>query len=247
MATPAHILTKVKFLINLSASPNPNEAATARATADKLISKYLISEEELRSLEDKKPLYGDNELLYHTFAIVGWMNKLALAVATHFDCYIVQEETHPATGGVEYSYFVYGGEDEEEFVKFVYHSFHKKVHHLIDTNCIGRGPIYVDSYCEGVVEGIKSNIEMEGIDIPYTKVPARPISPDKQISMGPSNLAKHKEEKERPYQKTVDVSRQGLIKDVHAFFKGVQDGNRLSLRDILELEAENEEAARLQQ
>ena len=38
-----------------------------------------------------------------------------------------------------------------------------------------------------------------------------------------------------------------LIKDVMAYFKGLDDGKNLSLKDILELEVENEEAKRIQE
>jgi hypothetical protein len=247
MPTPPGILNKVKFLLNLSTSSNANEAAAAKSAADKLIIKFNITDDELERM-DPKPLYGDNELLYHTFSIVGWMNRLALAIAKHFDCYIVQETLTAATGATEYNYFVYGGSEEEEYVKFCFATFHKKIHYLLDTKCIGRGPIYQNSYCEGVVEAIKENIEYDGIDLPTAKAPSRTpaVVQEKNIlNNGGSNLAVPKGEKERPHQESIDVSKQSLIKDVNAYYKGVMDGQHLSLSDILELEVENEEAARL--
>ena len=244
MATPPGILNKIKFLINLGNSPNINEATTAKALAEKLINKFKVTEAELESLEQKLP-YGENELLFHTFSIVGWMSRLALSIAKHFDCHIVQETITPATGGHEYNYFVYGGEDEEEYVKFAFASFLKKIHYLLDTKCIGRGPIYQDSYAEGVVEAIKSNIEFNGIDIPEVKRPSRKIE-SKQIEVDTSKQAiVTPSKKEAPHDEKVNVAEQSLIKDINAYYKGVIDGQTLSLQDILELEVENEESQQL--
>jgi hypothetical protein len=245
MATPLHILTKVKFLFKLGTSPNPHEAASAKKLAEGLIIKYNITEEELRSIEDK-PLYGEDELLFHAFSIVGWMNQLALAIAKHFDCYIVQETLVSALGQTDYNYYVYGGTEEENYVKFVYHTFHKKINYLIDTKCLGRGPIYIDSFAEGCVQGIKENIALEGLDIPIAKVPSRkPVVDQKNINVGASNLVPHKEEKKKPHEESVDVNKQSLIKDVMAYFRGIEEGGRLSLSEILELEIKNEEAEKL--
>jgi hypothetical protein len=244
MTTPAGILNKVKFLRNLGKSSNTNEAMAANSAAEKLINKFKITDVELENME-QKPLYGSDELLYHTFSVVGWMNRLALAIAKHFDCYIVQETMTPVTGDHEYNYFVYGGEDEEEYVKFAFVSFHKKIHYLLDTKCFDRGPIYQDSYAEGIVEAIKSNIELSGIEIPEVKRPSRKIE-NKQITADNSKQAiVLPTKKEAPHEEKIDVKGQSLIKDIYAYYKGIIDGQALSLQDILELEVENEQAEQL--
>jgi hypothetical protein len=248
MSTPETVLTKIKLLLNLANSPNENEAAAAQAMADKLIAKYNVTEEELASLADKEPLYGKDDLLFHTFSIVGWMQRLALTCAKQFYCYVVQEELHPAVGGVEYNYYVYGDDEDANSAKFVFHTFVKKIYNFIDTKCIGRGPIYIESYTEGLVEAIRANIEMDGIEIPEVKRPTRPIQrqdDSKTLNNGQSNLTQFKQQKEAPEEKTVDVGGGSLIRDVMAYFKGLEDGRRLSLQDVLELEVENEEAQRL--
>ena len=165
MSAPPSILNKVKLLINLSSSPNPNEAETARAMADKLIAKYNITEEELGSLEEKV-YYGESEKLFSSVGIISWKQQLAVAVSKYFDCQIVQEELVPGEGTSQYNYYVYGDDDQVKDVKFVYHAFNKKIENLVDVQCQGRGPVYIDSYCEGVVESVKWNIDMYGIDVP---------------------------------------------------------------------------------
>lgn len=247
MPTPETILTKVKLLLNLANSPNENEAAAAQAMADKLIAKYNITEEELASLAEKPPLYGAEDLLFHTFSLVGWMQRLALACAKQFYCYVVQEKCFPAVGEPQYNYYIYGDDEDANSVKFVFHTFVKKINNLVDLKCIGRGPIFIQSYTEGVVEAVKANIEMDGIELPEVKRPSRPIqqSDEKVLNNGQSNLTQHKQQKEAPEKETVDVGGGSLIKDVMAYFKGLEDGRHLSLQDILELEVENEEAQKL--
>jgi hypothetical protein len=185
--------------------------------------------------------------LFHTFSVVGWMQRLALTCAKQFYCYVVQEELHPAVGGVEYNYYVYGDDEDTNSVKFVFSTFVKKIHNFIDVRCIGRGPIFIESYTEGLVEAIRANIENEGIELPEVKRSTRPIQrqEEKVLNNGQSNMTQFKQQKEAPEEKTVDVGAGSLIRDVMAYFKGLEDGRHLSLQDVLELEVENEEAQRL--
>ncbi len=248
MSAPESILLKIKLLMNLANSPNVNEAENARAMVDKLVDKYQITEEELKSLEDKKPLYGEDNKLFSTLGIVGWKQQLALAVAKHFYCHIVQEELVPLHGLHEFNYYVYGEPEDEGYVKFAFHAFEKKIEELVAAKCYGRGPIYVTSYCEGVVEAVKNNIHWEGIDIPDVKAPSRtPVEEEKILNNGKSNLSVHKEEKEKPVAESVDVNSQSLIKDIAAYFKGLEDGKSFSLTEILELEAQNETPKELEE
>jgi len=242
-ASPA-ILDKVKKLLSLANSSNPNEAENARAMADKFIAKYNITEEELASLEPKE-FYGENEKLFVTLGIVGWRQQLALAVATYFDCQIVQEELVPAEGIHQFNYFVYGDDDQVKEVQFVYHAFSKKIENLADTRCMGRGPVYLDSYCEGVVESVKWNIQMYGIEVPDIKKPLK-----KEEPAAPPNsktITKSGPDKEEPTNKKVDVNANSFIKDIMAYFKGVDDGKAMSLQDVLELEKQNQESKQIEE
>lgn len=236
--TPA-ILNKVKLLLNLANSPNPNEAENARAMADKLIAKYNISEEELASLEPKE-FYGENEKLFTTQGVVSWKQQLAVAIANYFDCQIVQEELVPAEGPHQFTHFVYGDDDQVKDTQFVYHAFCKKIDNLVAAKCPGRGPVYVESYCEGVVESIKWNIQMYGIEVPEMK---RPIKKEEGAAQPTTkSITKQDTEKEQPTENKINISGKSFIKDVMAYFKGVDDGKNLSLQDILDLESNNPEA-----
>lgn len=233
MSASPEILSKVKKLLALAASPNPNEAATAQALADKFIAKYSITAEDLASL-DEKVYYGEDEKLFLTFGIVGWRQQLALCTATYFDCQIVQEETVPTEGLHQFTYFVYGDYDQVKNTQFVYHAFAKKVDFLIDTKCLGRGPIYVDSFSEGVVESIKHNIQMYGFDLPEIK---KPLKKEEGLAAPPTPTTMTAPQgKEEPTDKRVNVNKNSFIKDIRAYFKGLDAGKNLSLSDILEME-----------
>lgn len=242
MPVPPAILNKVKLLLKLATSPNPNEAENARVKAEELIAKHGITEADSASL-DEKVFYGEEEKLFVTIGIVGWKQILSLAIATYFDCQIVQEQL--SAGGDEdkvstYSYFVYGDDDQVKDTQFVWRAFLKKINNLIDTRCLGRGPIYIDSYCEGVVESIKWNIQMYGIEIPQFK--KKVVKPEEQAAPPTSNTLVTTG-KEEPTDNRINVNAGSLIKDIQAYFRGLDDGKNLSLQDILELEVETQEPA----
>ena len=240
MGAPEAILTKVKLLLNLAESANANESANAKELANRLITKYNISEEELKQLDKQPTSYGKDDLLIHTFSIIGWVQQLALACGKHFYCYIVQEIVAPASGETEYNYYVYGDDEDVSYVKFSFHAFHKKILDLVTTQCAGRGPIYISSYCEGVVEAIRSNIAMYGIDIPDIKQAIRPVAQENLLNNGAELALPAKAEKQRPEKESVGINKDSLVRDIRAYFKGLEDGKGLHLQDILELEAENE-------
>lgn len=241
MATPEHILQKVKLLINLSESPNKHEAENANVMVQKLIAKYGITQEELKSLEEKSPLWAEENRLFTTIGIVSWKQKLVLTIAKQFYCQIIQEEVSPGAGLKQYNYYAYGDSEDEAIVRFVYDTFSARIEEVVAQKCIGRGPIYVGSYTEGMVEAINNTIVWEGIDIPDLKVPSRQIKEEAPVlNNGQSNMAVHKDQKEKPTDETVAPVGQDMIKDIQAYFRGLDDGKNFSLQEVLELAAENE-------
>lgn len=244
MATSPQILLKIKSLMNLTSSSNENEAKAALAMAEKLIAKHSVTEEELKSLQDKKPAYSDEEKLFSTQFIIGWKNQLALAVAKKYDCMIIQEESVPLQGSSEYSYYVYGEPEEVGLVIFVFNALLNRINDMVALHCLGRGAIYVDSYCEGLVQSIKHNLEFDDLDVPKVNRQVKTKPEEVPIHKG-TELIQGKTEKESPTDERVDVNSQSFIKDVGAYFKGMSDGRSISLQEALILEAQNEETGRL--
>lgn len=245
MATPPAILNKVKLLFKLATSPNPHEADSARKLAEGLIEKHGITPEELEGLKDPKPLYGDDEKIFSTIGIVGWRQQLALAVSKYFGCQVVQEEMVPTEGTRFYNYFAYGDPEDVKQVKFAFSAFASQVEHLIDIQCLGRGPVYIESYCEGTTDAIKQNILLFGIDIPEKKKTPRQPKKQEATTIPGDALSKPGPERPKPADRRVDVNAGSMVKDIMAYFKGVEDGKDLFLDDILELAADLEEPKEL--
>lgn len=240
-ATPA-ILNKIRLLLKLTSSPNENEAANAREMADRLIAKYNIDQAQLDALDDPTPLYGEDEKVYMTIGLVTWKQQLVLAIANYFECQVVVEEMPLTDGTHQFSYFAYGDTDQVKDTQFAFRAFDKKIEELILSRCLGRGPIYVESYSEGVVESIKLNIQMDGIEIPEVNRTVRKV----QEAAPPtsSSIVRVEGDKPSPTDNRTQVNGT-LIKDIMAYFKGVDDGKHMSLRDVLDLEAQSQSIGEL--
>lgn len=241
--TPPAILNKIKLLRKLSQSPNPHEAESATRLSEGLIKKHNISPEELESIKDAKPLYGDDEKVYTSLGIVSWRQQLVVSVANHLNCKIIQEELVPMDGPHSFNYYAYGEPEDVKNVQFVFKTFADKVERLSDTECMGRGLIYISSYCSGVVDAIKQNISLFGIELPDLKKPVRKVEV-KDSSTTPEDAIKTVE-KPKPADRHVDVNTDNIIKDIAAYFNGIRDGKELFLEDILEMASKNEGAEKI--
>lgn len=232
MTAPESILQKIKKLQSLATSSNENEANAALTTIERLVAKYNISQEELNSVADKPPAYADDDKLFETATIISWMTQLALAIATKYDCQIVQETIVPTNEGAgSQNYFVYGDPEDVEIVKIIWHAFSKKVEELVVANCPTRGPVYVHSYTEGVVQSIRLNLQFAELIIPRVQLQPGELKPD---SLSKSEvLAPTKEERQKPTENTYDVNSDNLIKDIMAYFRGLDDGKNIKLQEVL--------------
>jgi len=234
MTAPESILQKIKLLQRLATSPNKNEADVATAMVEKLIVKYNISTEEMNSIADKLPAYGDDELLFETSYIVGWMTQLSLAISNKYDCQIVQETITPVGDGApHYNYFLYGAPEDVEIVKFVWAAFSKKVEEWIVYRCTSRGPIFISSYTEGLVQSIKLNLQFDDLILPKI------IKPDAIVKDDPTEIKADaiepaKVEREKPTENRIDVKAGTLIKDIMAYFKGVEDGKDIHSQSVVD-------------
>lgn len=232
MPTPPSILNKVKLLLKLSESPNPYESQSARKLAQDLIDKHAITSEELESLKDHKPLYGDNELVFSTLGITGWKQQLVLCIGKHFECQIVQEEMVPTEGEHTFHYYAYGEPDQVDNVKFAFPALAHQVEELVETNCSSKGDVYVSSYCEGIVAAIRENILMYGIRLPDKKRMIQVVKAD-STALIRTDAIESPQQKPQPAERHVDVNDQSKIEDIIAYFAGLGDGRELYLDAVL--------------
>jgi hypothetical protein len=219
MPAPPEIIKKIKLLINLSKSSNLNEATNARKKADDLIFRYNVSESELLDNEDQ---ISENKFLFESDGLILWKAKLAMIVATYFDCLIFQEELRPENGLSHYKYYLLGTEEDTDKTKLLFNTLSEKCS-LIILNILYRGEIYTSSFKDGLIDGIKENISF--IEVQINKTVAAEPAPELNVSS--NNLATVPEKNKVDVPKTKLEGGQ-LVKDVMAYFAGLQAG-----KDIL--------------
>ena len=86
------IIEKIQHLRKLSKSENINEATAAAMAADRLISKFRISEAEINAHANETP-EKSADFLYESARAIGWKYKLAKKLSAHYGCYMFNDNT----------------------------------------------------------------------------------------------------------------------------------------------------------
>jgi hypothetical protein len=227
------ILNKIKKLQILASRGTGNEAENAQKLADDIIGKYNVSEEELSSIKEVGPLYGEDDKIFSTVGVVPWKQQLILAITKYLDkdssCYVIQEESVPAEGEHEFSYFLYGEDDDVFSIRKTFLFLEKKIDELA-LKYLFRGSDYVSSYCEGVVHALKENLQNFGIAIPkMKKIEHR----NEEISQQGPGLVKSAKTTPKEKISTTSTRPENRVTDILAFFTGVQDGYRINLDELI--------------
>jgi hypothetical protein len=227
------IIEKVQFLLNLAnAEGTPiNEAEAAQNAANKLIQKFELTEDDYKIVE-VKPIYTDDELLFETKELKEYLSELALACAEKFDCFVIQElNVSSFDGDTSYKYFVYGDSADIIRTKALFAFVKKEVDAVISIHTRGRGKLYIDSFCDGLIKGAKENIEHEDFHIEGLVIPSKKeIIPDEAIVPTASK-------KEAPpiQEKTeVNLPKEGRKIDPIAFWTGEGYGRDIHIGKIID-------------
>ncbi len=208
--------------MRLAASANENEAANALAMAQKLMEKHGITAEAVEEKE-VKPVYTDEELLFQSESNLEWIDQLTFAVADKYDCYIIKEKITASTGDEVYKYYVYGEDVDAIYVKEVFKLLHSQMVSVIDKNTIGRGPLFITSYCEGLVHGVKVNLMFEDFELKGMV--------ETKTEAGPGLTKVEVDKKEPPLKEKQEVKKASQEKplDILAYFRGEGDGRKIHI------------------
>jgi hypothetical protein len=155
------IIEKINQLRALSRSSNINEATAAALAADKLIAKYRISEAELQlsnNLTDF-PVKCDPDTLYESGRVIPWKRDLAASLANHYGCFIFNDVTHSNSGRKISRYRLVGIETDIAIVRYMFAWLVTEIERLSRSHCVSKGSVYANSYCQGVVFGIKTQLD----------------------------------------------------------------------------------------
>lgn len=237
-------IEKVKLLLRLAASAPENEAANAQEMASKFIDKFGLKPEDYEEKEEV-PIYTDDELLFESLDFQEWRSILALAVGNKYDCLIIQETNTASTGEVVYKYFVYGDPVDVITVKQLYAFVTVEIQKLLDMNCRGRGDLYRTSYAEGVVNGVRINIEFEDFETEAIVI-QKGDKVESSIKENKAALATIEDSKEKdiPIKDKVKVNNGEKPLDIIAYFRGEGDGRtihigKLNSKKVLPVEVED--------
>jgi hypothetical protein len=231
--TRTEILVKIKKLRALRINSNENEAQNADQLADRLIMKYNVSEEEIASLDIKPEFYTQDDRIFSTIGAVQWKRQLILLLCKQYDAYVIEELTGTVSSdNIEHVYFVYGEDDDVASIRLAWELLLSEIDNMILNNCSGKGPVYLSSYLEGVVQAIKSNVDTLRIHLPRVKSQKKKEQAKEEASS--LGLTKTKTTPKEEIAPSVDIGG-SLIKDVKAYFCGIKDGMLIDLEDIISI------------
>lgn len=228
MEKPAAI-EKVKLLMRLAASAPENESANAKRMADNLIEKFGLTLEEYEEKE-VKPVYTDDELLFATQDVSEWAAILALTVANKYDCFVIQEENVSSLGDKEFKYFVYGNDADVICCKMLFAFVKDEIDKAVEKNCKGRGQLYITSYCEGLVNGIRINIETEDFAVEGMVVQKEAEECPKEAMV---KTEEKKDKEDIPIKEKVQLNKKEKPLDIIAYFTGEGHGRKIHIGKVL--------------
>jgi hypothetical protein len=153
------IIDKVQKLLALSQSSNANEAAAAAAAANKLIDQYRLSEADLSSSSlENDSLVEDNKFVYSTGRIVPWKSNLIITLASHYGCAIFNSISFSPSGRRESNYKLIGKQSDIQITHYMFNWLSMECQRLSEKEAYGKGRVFVSSYCQGFVAGIRHQL-----------------------------------------------------------------------------------------
>lgn len=218
------IIQKINNLFSLATSSNINEAESAKKLATALMEKYSITESDLKSTTDD--LYNKDNLLFKTEDISEWKRILSMVVAKHNYCLIIEQKIS-LDNSFCYEYYVFGEEENINMTKNIFNIFYEKAEQLINLNCLDKDKDFYDSYSEGVVVGMKKIIfEFDDYDF-NSKNKSRSIKDIANKQKTQSSLLKPQNVIPSKPIENSSVVEKTFIKNVLAYFKGINDGESI--------------------
>jgi hypothetical protein len=99
----------------------------------------------------------DESYIYQSGRITQWKVSLIGVLVSHYGCAVFNNTTR-ATGRKVSHYKLIGKKSDVEIVNYMFAWLLLECQRLADTEAKGNGRVFVASYCEGFVEGIKTQL-----------------------------------------------------------------------------------------
>jgi hypothetical protein len=165
------IIEKVQKLLALAKSSNAGEAANAAAAANKLIDQYRLSVADLEYKgQAEEPVEEDQSFIYETGKVTRWKVELIDALVKHYGLY-VWNDADWSSGRMYTRYRLVGRKSDITIAKYLYSWLSVECQRLVGLYANGQsssrsaGRIYVASYCDGFVAGIKHQLAVSRSEV----------------------------------------------------------------------------------
>jgi hypothetical protein len=214
------VLERVKRLLALAKSDNPNEAANAMAVAQKLIDEHRLSvaEIEIRTNQQKEQAeaFFDEPLITGKI-IPKWKIRLASILVKHNGCEMLSRRI-PGNRKL----IIFGRASDVENVRFLFAWATSELQRMSKRYCNGRGRGYYNSWYHGAVSGIDAQLTKWEIERA-----SKPVS-----TMALVALDNRRSEAQKLIEKLIIVKKEKIkVKtDNEAFSKGYRVGKNLNLK-----------------
>lgn len=150
------IIEKIHNLRKLSKSDNINEATAAAIAADKLISKFRISEAEISAHTGEVPEKA-KDILYESARAITWKYRLANTLSEHYGCYMFNDNILSDNGRIITRLRLVGLKSDMDIVSYMFAWLVFEIEKLNKKNK-GKGHIVCNSFCIGAVSGIAEQL-----------------------------------------------------------------------------------------
>ncbi len=156
---PENILDRIKKLLVLGTSSNPNEAENAMAAAHALMQKHRISvaEIEMQTGIKQENIIIDATPVFSAGRIPGWKSLLLHVISGHCGCASYKQRAFKH----ETTLRLVGRNSDIEMAKYMFAFAMNELVRLSDRHCAGKGHRYADSWLNGAVAGISNRLKRE--------------------------------------------------------------------------------------
>lgn len=156
----SNIVDRVNKLRSLTQSTNVHEAAAAAAAANKLIDQYRLIEADLETTETLEPIEEDVDYIYETGKVTRWKSALISTLVKHYGLTWWNDCSY-ATGRQVSRFRLVGRRSDITIAKYMFAWLQAECLRLSEDEARGRGygRVYVASYCDGFVLGIRDQLE----------------------------------------------------------------------------------------
>jgi hypothetical protein len=157
------VIEKIQALRALAGSNTSlNEANAAANMANKLLETYRLQESDVASSNPElDPIAEDDRYIYESGKVTPWKASLVRILAAQYGvAYFNDCIRHPDTGRQISRYRLIGRKSDVEIVHYFFAWLVLECNRLSQMFAKGNGRVFIASWCEGFVVGIKEQLEL---------------------------------------------------------------------------------------